>query len=498
MELLHVSAYRPFLLTQKFGNTSTSAVSSVPASIISQLGQFNQRAPWFDENLAAGAPNSHRLYRFFELVETRNWMAGENAAQFTCTNNIAAGLTTVTPSSMSTITSNGASIKISPGDVLVIEPGTANMENVRVASTTATSFTVGPLVGFLRTHTANSMSPITILHTATGGRALGKINLSTSYAAQPSATTPSTDGEIFRALCDAQAGTNNFTGPTNLTSWTSAGTNWTNATDDVSIAFQQVQKLVRPTPGLISSTDRPFQGMAVGQIQPGGAGSQYPLGAGLADTFCRTYNSTANTTVPIFLASSQAATGKHPILQYELLNKIFNNTTSRSNVYAVWLTVGFFEVVTDPTTKQIQYSTTTGLPALGAELGLSAGNLGANGSLVRHQMFAIVDRSALAVPRLACNLAQAINNTGAQSMVMNSTAGITTGTQLLINPGGADYEAVTVTGFVNGNIQATFTQKHQTIGEPVYIAPGFWGPQPQFDVSQPVHQPIVPYYGIIR
>ena len=162
-----------------------------------------------------------------------------------------------------------------------------------------------------------------------GGRIPGRVNVNTIDAS-------AAKSEVFEALCDAEPG-NLFYG--------GAGT--PDTTVDAVWATLKTQ--------------RPLWGMARARFLHRRAVPN----AGLAQTLL---GSAANN-----------AGGTNPYQRLELLNKIYNNTTTRSNCFAVWLTVGFFQITDDQTQPM----------KLGPEINL------AQGKNIRHHMFAIIDRTQI-------------------------------------------------------------------------------------------------------
>jgi hypothetical protein len=97
-------------------------------------------------------------------------------------------------------------------------------------------------------------------------------------------------------------------------------------------------------------------------------------------SFLRTTNGTAGAPRVLQLQPNPG----NPYREWELLQKIYNNVGTTSNCFAVWVTVGFFEVDDSVTPPKL-------LKEIGRE----------ENRHVRHRMFAIVDRSELAIARLS-------------------------------------------------------------------------------------------------
>lgn len=241
---------------------------------------------------------------------------------------------------------------------------------------------------------------------ARGGRIPGLVNLNTVW-----------DSEILQALCAANSA-NNFTDA------------------QVAAMFNQMKNLrTASANGVPGPGDRPFLGMAAahssldsGAVIPGDP--QHPLqGVGIMDTLLRSVNQTPNPNPSIEEQAQRAfgltpipfnqGQGNHAYTNFQLLNKLFNNVTTRSNVFGVWVTVGFFKV-TDENARPVK---------LGAEIGKTENRN------VRHRMFAIVDRT-----NITTATANGSNQPGGPPIFLT---GRVIGTE---NYGGANHSIVTVAG----------------------------------------------------
>jgi hypothetical protein len=183
-------------------------------------------------------------------------------------------------------------------------------------------------------------TPNNLLGTYRGGRWPGNVNLNTI-----------TELEVFMALCDPQ-----------------------NATQPYS-AFSQADVQTVLTKIIQNRTGNPLANYAPGGLPMAiseGAPFKSYAAASINDTFFR-----PDAAGPIFMPPSSVTA--HPYVKSALLQKIFNNITTTSNVFGVWWTVGYFEVV-DESVRPAR---------LGQEIGRNENRH------IRHRFFAIVDRSGM-------------------------------------------------------------------------------------------------------
>jgi hypothetical protein len=437
---------------------------------------FTNRVPW--------ANQTNRLYRAFEFLETRSRASGLEAPTTTATGGVGAGqplpgTRTIAPARMRGVSASGVPWSIEPGDTLVVDTG-PTQENVVVTATTGTQFTAV----FVQPHSPG----FSITLTRTGERIPGKININTIW-----------DVETLRAVCDPQPG-NGFTRD-------HVDAIWRN--DLVSAANPYAR--TRGPGGMPGGQDHPFRGMAQ-PFTAGGPSTQYPDGLGINDTLFRAGSSGS----PLF----QVPGTSHPYQQNELLTKVFNNLTTRSNVFAVWLTVGFFEV-TDETVRPVR---------LGPEVGR------AEARNVRHHLFAVVDRTNVVaqataawvaaypprpgvlppgtMPALVTQTSAAVAP-GQQTVAVGALNGLSpvpvppdgppalhvpwdihAGSALVVERGSAREETVVVTAVGPAGFTATFGQAHPAgAGVTVPFYRGNPGPQPGFRARD--NKDVVPYFSVI-
>jgi hypothetical protein len=329
-----------------------------------------------------------------------------------------------------------------------------------------------------------------------GARVPGKININMDWDFNTTWQAPY--GEVFSALCDAQPPNN--------------GTPQTSGFQDKDVLAIYQNMITNRTPnakpggnGLPGPNDMPFQSLATGYSTGSKSGDQqYPGGSGINNTFLRTTDTTASPTSPrLFQVPDPPSPGppyRNPYRQYELMTKIYNSVTTRSNVFAVWITVGFFQV-TDDTVRPVK---------LGAEIGK------AEGRNVRHRMFAIIDRSQLILPPVA-RTKQVIPGVkgqmvpGKQTVQVSALSGqgtlaggttynwqIQAGTVLVVDTGTNQefvrVSAVSPAGTSPATVTAYFTLQHANHAALAF--PGNPGPVQRYDLR--ADNAVVPYFNIIE
>jgi hypothetical protein len=301
-------------------------------------------------------------------------------------------------------------------------------------------------------------------------RVAGKINLNTVW-----------DPETLLALADPQPA-NHFT-----------DADVYNPADprDPNTVYGRLLALRTPD-GVPGPSDRPFLSLAVGHSpQPGdgtyptGGDPLFPKGSGINETLLRSAVPDGGPDTPRLF---EVPAG-HPYLQDELLTKIYNHLTTRSNVFAVWLAVAFFEVAED-TARPVK---------LGPEINR------AEGRHRRHRMFAVVDRTHLklfathsdtevAIPAGRSSVqASIIPASMAGSTGAGRPWGIQDGSLLTIDSGGNE-ETVRVMAVTPTSFTAVFSRPHAR-GFRI-VGRGNPGPWPRYN---PAADPeVVPYYSIIQ
>ena len=144
-----------------------------------------------------------------------------------------------------------------------------------------------------------------------------------------------------------------------------------------------------PSPGQISANDRPVRGLAIDVSAAGLNGGVYggTTGANSQDrTLARIGGlwSAVSRDEDFNPAGSAGAVQK-----YELLSKTLGQFTPRSNTFAVYATIGYFEVVNEGPYDE------SNRPILGKELGTD------EGTTTRHKFFAAIDRTNLTLEMAA-------------------------------------------------------------------------------------------------
>jgi hypothetical protein len=198
---------------------------------------------------------------------------------------------------------------------------------------------------------------------ALGGRTAGQMNINTMFTQ-----------ELLNAIADPSSA-NRFDQNAVDTAWSNMVTGATGRSS---------QGLSSPGVPLVSKIDKPFLGLAT-RVEtagkPAGSNSQDQTIARADGLWQKQMNEDvfrAQSPQPPYLPAGS-------VEKFELFSKTMNQLTTRSNCFAVYVTIGYFEVMNDGPYNE------TNRPILGKEMGVD------DGSVVRNKFFAVVDRTNLTI-----------------------------------------------------------------------------------------------------
>ena len=117
----------------------------------------------------------------------------------------------------------------------------------------------------------------------------------------------------------------------------------------------------------------------------GDAAVTVPLPSGVSNPHLGANGGTATATTP----GGTADMREHPYWRSEQMQRLMNLTTPRTHQFAVWLTIGFFEVKRQGDLGMLAYDPRAAFDILGPEIGA------ANGKTTRYRGFYLVDRLKL-------------------------------------------------------------------------------------------------------
>jgi hypothetical protein len=207
-----------------------------------------------------------------------------------------------------------------------------------------------------------------------GGRVPGKVNVNTYQ-----------HPETLLALCDTQDAADSASSPNpNYFVTNDVNTLSNSLINTLRSPVGANGVLVGPTniaPPSGWATNRPFLSLVAPftpvPATPPSQDQQFPQNSvGMDDTLLRAGPSSTSQFGRLFdVTGGQAGSGSTsiPSLQTQLLSKIYNNLTTRSNVFAVWATVGYFQVA-EPAVTSLTSSGTTATGTVASTTGWSVGD----------------------------------------------------------------------------------------------------------------------------